>query len=69
LLQIAEECGWMVFRKKRGKAVGDSARLKRAIGIQPSYSRGKKYYQHFVTVDVAERLIAALGIDPWEIGL
>jgi hypothetical protein len=69
LLQIAEECGWMVFRKKRGKAVGDSARLKRAVGIQPSYTRGKKYYQYQVTVDVAERLIKALGIDPWQVGM
>jgi hypothetical protein len=69
LLQIAEECGWTTFRKKRGKKVGDSARLKRAIGILPSYTRGRKYYQYQVTVDVAERLAEALEIDSWKIGL
>jgi hypothetical protein len=69
LTQIADECGWNSYRKNKGRITGDSARLKRALGIIPSYTRGKKYYQHSVTIEVAERLIAALGIDPWEVGL
>jgi hypothetical protein len=68
-LTLSEVCfriGWTVRRDRHGCA-GDTARLSRALGLQPqtsSISRGTRYINRRVRYETAVRIAEALDLDP-----
>lgn len=72
--EIAFEMGWKrpIGRAKdtTGKPYGDGSRLKRTLGLRPSYwYKGKASCAATVDYKLAVQIIRAAGIDPVDVGI
>jgi hypothetical protein len=66
--ELARRLGW--FRLRAGRSVPDDMRVRRHLGLHPSYSHGAVYpRQRRVGSERAVELLRAANIDPMDVGL
>jgi hypothetical protein len=61
---VARALGW---RKPNG--VADGPRVRRALGMRPAWSNGRKRLRQRCSYETAVKLADAIGVDPYEVGL
>jgi hypothetical protein len=66
-LSASEVCRRLEWCGQRNKP--DTTRLKRALGMKPSSSRGHRSWARVISIDRAALIADALDVDPWEVGL
>ncbi len=74
LSTICCQMGWLCTKRKRPTPGGDTARLKRTLGLLPNCTRGRTGKRYATTMDTinyhtAVRIAAAAGLDPVDVGL
>jgi hypothetical protein len=69
--ELARRLGWFRRHSVHGRVIPDQTRARRAVGVTP-HNPGHGYpprLRERVTEDMALRLMRALDLDPWEVGL
>jgi hypothetical protein len=68
--QVARRMDW-TYTDKRGYVFGDSSRVRRALGLLPARGGSDTEARLFktLTIDVAEAIAEAIGVERYEVGL
>jgi hypothetical protein len=68
LPELACRLGWERQAHRSRTKVGDTSRVRRALGYAPSAGT-RSYNQEFIKYDTAVQIVRAMGLDPVDYGI